>query len=412
MFKRKRKKKAKKPINFGHVFRAWQNRFKFFDGWLFLGIVIVMMFGCAMVYTASTNMATGSAASFFIKQAIFGVLAVITLIIIYLLPITWESSRYRVFVNSVSILLIGVLFITLMFGPVTSGAKGWLYFAGFGFQPVEYFKIALILYLSWRFSKTARNYKSVPGGPSLRKKLMSIQNLTVPFVGMGLTAWMPDMGGTVILGLIFLMISFTAGVSMTYLISFVLLVVFILVLIPVALPLLEQYAGLQAYQLARFEAYIDPWSVGDGAGHQLINSYYALSNGGFFGRGLGNSIQKLGLLPEPNTDFILAIIGEELGAITVIALLAFMGAITVRLMWYGINTHNLHYRLILFGIASYIIIQIFINLGGATGLLPITGVTFPLISYGGSSLLSWGITFGIAFNIIGKLRQEAYERGE
>ncbi|MCW0952872.1 FtsW/RodA/SpoVE family cell cycle protein [Weissella ceti] len=412
MKKRKRQKKAKKPINFGHTIRNWQQRFKFFDGWLFLGIVIVMMFGCAMVYTASTNMATGSALNFFIKQAVFGVIAVIALITIYLFPINWESEQYRFFVNALTILLIFVLFITLMFGPVTSGAKGWLYFMGFGFQPVEYFKIALILYLSWRFSKTVRNYKAIPGGKTLRAKLWSVQNLTFPVAGMGLTALMPDLGGTVILGLIFLMISFTAGVGVGYLLTLVLLIIGTLLIMPILLPLLEQYGFLQTYQLARFEAYIDPWSVGDGAGHQLINSYYALSNGGFFGRGLGNSIQKLGLLPEPNTDFILAIIGEELGAIAVCALLIFMGVITLRLMWYGINTRNLHYRLILFGIAAYIIIQIFINLGGVTGLLPITGVTFPLISYGGSSLLSWGLTFGLAFNIIGKLRQEAYERGE
>ncbi|AIM64071.1 Cell division protein FtsW [Weissella ceti] len=391
------------------MFKKLQQRFKFFDGWLFLGIVIVMIFGCAMVYTASTNMATGSAASFFVKQAIFGILAVVTLLFIYLLPISWESNFYRICVNGVTILLVGILLFTLLFGPVTSGAKGWLYFAGFGFQPVEYFKTALILWCAWRFSKTLRNYKPEQG--DLIWRLWRIQNLLFPGLGIVLTMMMPDMGGVVILGLILLAMSFTAGVSIFYLITVVVLIIAVLVFIPYVVPFFEKN-WFMTYQLDRFEAYIDPWSVGDGAGHQLINSYYALSNGGFFGRGLGNSIQKLGLLPEPNTDFILAIIGEELGAVTVIALLLFMGAIVLRFMWYAINTHNMQYRLILFGISAYLIIQIFINLGGVTGLLPITGVTFPLISYGGSSLLSWGITFGLAFNIIGKLRQEAYQRGE
>lgn len=409
MVKKKRQKKTKRPINFGHMFKKLQQRFKFFDGWLFLGIVIVMIFGCAMVYTASTNMATGSAASFFVKQAIFGILAVVTLLFIYLLPISWESNFYRICVNGVTILLVGILLFTLLFGPVTSGAKGWLYFAGFGFQPVEYFKTALILWCAWRFSKTLRNYKPEQG--DLIWRLWRIQNLLFPGLGIVLTMMMPDMGGVVILGLILLAMSFTAGVSIFYLITVVVLIIVVLVFIPYVVPFFEKI-GFMTYQLDRFEAYIDPWSVGDGAGHQLINSYYALSNGGFFGRGLGNSIQKLGLLPEPNTDFILAIIGEELGAVTVIALLLFMGAIVLRFMWYAINTHNMQYRLILFGISAYLIIQIFINLGGVTGLLPITGVTFPLISYGGSSLLSWGITFGLAFNIIGKLRQEAYQRGE
>lgn len=409
MVKKKRQKKTKRPINFGHLFKKLQHRFKFFDGWLFLGIVIVMIFGCAMVYTASTNMATGSAASFFIKQAIFGILAVITLLFIYLLPISWESNLYRFSVNAVTVLLVFILLFTLLFGPVTSGAKGWLYFAGFGFQPVEYFKTALILWLAWRFSKTIRTYKPEQG--DLIWRLWRIQNMLFPGLGIVLTMMMPDMGGVVILGLILLAMSFTAGVSIFYLITVVVVIILVLIFIPYVVPFFEKI-GFMTYQLDRFEAYIDPWSVGDGAGHQLINSYYALSNGGFFGRGLGNSIQKLGLLPEPNTDFILAVIGEELGAVTVIALLLFMGAIVLRFMWYAINTHNLQYRLILFGISAYLVIQIFINLGGVTGILPITGVTFPLISYGGSSLLSWGITFGLAFNIIGKLRQDAYQRGE
>lgn len=412
MGKRRRQKKAKKPINFGHVFRNWQQRFKFFDGWLFLGIVIVMMFGCAMVYTASTNMATGSATTFFVKQSAFAILAIITLIGIYLLPIDWDSWSYAFWIAAGMFVLLLVLLGTLLWGPVTSGAKGWLYLFGFGFQPVEYFKIILILFLAVFYSKVVQHYKVAPGSKSLRSQLWHWPVIILPALGMIITAAMPDLGGTVILALIFLMISFTAGVEIFYLITIVLLTIGTLVIIPYILPWIEKYTPLQTYQLARFEAYIDPWSVGDGAGHQLINSYYALSNGGFFGRGLGNSIQKLGLLPEPNTDFILAIIGEELGAITVIGLLLFLGAISLRLMWYGIKTRNLHYRLILFGIASYIIIQVFINLGGVAGILPITGVTFPMISYGGSSLLSWGITFGIAFNIIGKLREEAYLRGE
>jgi len=410
MVKRKRQKKVKNSIDFGHRLHSWQQRFKFFDGWLFLGIVIVMIFGCAMVYTASTNMATGSAASFFIKQAVFAVIAVLTLIGFYLFPIKWDSLAYRHIINLLMMGLVAVLAITYVFGPVTSGAKGWLYFMGFGFQPVEYFKIIVILWFAWRFSKAVRQYK--PSNGPLIRALWNVPNMLFPVAGLGLTAMMPDMGGVVILTLIILAMSFTAGVSIFFIIGLVGLITVLLILIPTVLPFLESSNWFQQYQLARFEAYIDPWSVGDGAGHQLINSYYAVSNGGFFGRGLGNSIQKLGLLPEPNTDFILAIIGEELGAITIIALLAFMGAIVLRLMWYGINTDNLQYRLILFGISAYIVIQIFINLGGATGLLPITGVTFPLISYGGSSLLSWGITFGLAFNVIGKLRKEAYLRGE
>ncbi len=181
------------------------------------------------------------------------------------------------------------------------------------------------------------------------------------------------------------------------------IVIGVLIMVPVLLPVLEKLP-LMHYQLLRFESYIDPWKTED-AGHQLINSYYAISNGGFWGRGLGNSIQKAGYLPEPNTDFIMAIVGEELGAAWILIILAVFGFIIWRLVIYAVKTRNMQIRLTLYGIAAYIGIQILVNLGGVVGVVPITGVTFPLISYGGSSLMSWGITFGIAFNMIGVLKK-------
>jgi cell division protein FtsW len=227
----------------------------------------------------------------------------------------------------------------------------------------------------------------------------------IPLTGIGLTILMPDMGGAIILILILAIVMTMAGVRKRALLTFLAVVVCLYIAIPFLLPVLGRLPFFQ-YQLARFDAYVNPWLAGD-AGHQLINSYYAISNGGLFGRGLGNSIQKTGYLPEPNTDFIMAIVGEELGAITIWLVLIVFAVIIWRLIVMGIRARHMNQRLVLYGIATYIVVQILINLGGVVGALPITGVTFPMISYGGSSLLSWGITFGVALNIIGQIKSEA-----
>jgi cell division protein FtsW len=373
----KKEQVPKNGVNKINLINRIKNRFRYLDLWLLIPIIAIMIFGDAMVYTASTNMATGSASSFLKKQALFGVLSLTT------------------------ILNIGILItmgITLLVGPVTSGAKGWIYIGSFGIQPVEYFKISMILYIAHRFARKIPKTKA--WFPNIR-----LWDVMIPLTGIGLTILMPDMGGAIILILILAIVMTMAGVRKRALLTFLAVVVCLYIAIPFLLPVLGRLPFFQ-YQLARFDAYVNPWLAGD-AGHQLINSYYAISNGGLFGRGLGNSIQKTGYLPEPNTDFIMAIVGEELGAITIWLVLIVFAVIIWRLIVMGIRARHMNQRLVLYGIATYIVVQILINLGGVVGALPITGVTFPMISYGGSSLLSWGITFGVALNIIGQIKSEA-----
>ena len=364
-----------------------KNRFRYLDLWLLIPIIAIMIFGDAMVYTASTNMATGSALSFLKKQATFGVLSLTVMLFIFIFKIKWESKFINRMVLAANVTVLIIMIVTLLVGPVTSGAKGWIYIGSFGIQPLEYFKICMILYIAHRFARKA-SQKNV-WFPNVK-----IWDFMIPFIGILLTMLMPDFGGAVILILIMLFMLITSGVRKGTFIGFITL-----------LPVLEKLPFLH-YQLARFDAYVNPWLAGD-SGHQLINSYYAISNGGLFGRGLGNSIQKTGYLPEPNTDFIMAIVGEELGAITIWLVLAVFAIIIWRLIIMGVQARLMHHRLILYGIATYIVVQILINLGGVVGALPITGVTFPMISYGGSSLLSWGLTFGVALNVVGQIKSEA-----
>ncbi|ATF41081.1 FtsW/RodA/SpoVE family cell cycle protein [Weissella paramesenteroides] len=374
-----------------------KNKFRYLDLWLLIPIIAIMIFGDAMVYTSSTNMAIGSASSFLIKQAVFGFMSLIIMLFIFTLKINWQSKFIIRTILGINIILLISLAYALLFGQVTSGAKGWIYIGSFGIQPVEYFKISMILYIAHRFSRK----KPDKNGWFPKIKM---QDLFIPFLGMMLVFLMPDFGGIVILLLIFLIVLMMAGVRMRSLLALMAGVLAIYIAIPFSLPLLEKLPFFH-YQIARFEAYVNPWVAGD-SGHQLINSYYAISNGGLFGRGLGNSIQKTGYLPEPNTDFIMAIVGEELGAITICIVLIVFAVIICRLVIMGIHAHRMQQRLVLYGIATYVVVQILINLGGVVGILPITGVTFPMVSYGGSSLLSWGITFGVALNIIGQIKYE------
>ncbi len=151
--------------------------------------------------------------------------------------------------------------------------------------------------------------------------------------------------------------------------------------------------------MERFKAFFDPFSLSETAGHQLVNSYYALSRGGLTGVGLGNSVQKSGYLPEPHTDFIMAIIAEELGLIVILIIISLFFFLIVRIYIIAIRAKDTYNSLICLGVASLFFIQASINLAGVVGLLPITGVTFPFISSGGSSVIMSLAAVGLVLNV-------------
>ena len=149
------------------------------------------------------------------------------------------------------------------------------------------------------------------------------------------------------------------------------------------------------YVAKRFSAFFNPFNDLSGAGHQLANSYYAMSNGGWFGLGLGNSIEKQGYLPEAHTDFVFAIVIEELGFVGASLILALLFFLILRIILVGIRAKNPFNSMMAIGIGGMILVQTFINIGGISGLIPSTGVTFPFLSQGGNSL--WVLYVAIAF---------------
>jgi len=189
-----------------------------------------------------------------------------------------------------------------------------------------------------------------------------------------------------------------SGASLKYGLSFILFGVLLVGGLTFIIYKFGDSIPILGYRYDRFLGLWDPFGYYESYGNQLVNSYYALSRGRIFGVGIGNSVQKTGYLPFPYTDFIMAIIGEELGLAGVTAILVALGMIIGRAFYLGSRSKDSFNSLIYIGVGSMLLSQTLINLAGLTGLIPITGVTFPLLSYGGSSLLVVSISIALIAN--------------
>lgn len=379
-------------------------KLKDLDYWLFIPYLILCGIGVVMVYSASSNVAVqmgSTPISYLFKQLVFVIIGLFIALFMLIMP--HDFFKNGIFL----IILYGVLFFALIallvIGQTINGAAGWFRLGPISVQPAELVKITLILLMA----KTATM-------PAQMKDIVSghwWQGMWLPIAMcaamIGLVLIQPDMGSAVIISAIVFMMCLSSGFSFkkSYL-YFGMAVAFIaFIAFPIALKLSES-GTIKSYKLARLVAFVDPFGHANGSGQQLVNSYYALSNGGLFGVGLGNSIQKRGYLPEPNTDFIMAITGEELGLIGVVIILVLLGIIIWQTIRIGIRSTDSFNTLVCYGVATYFAVQAFINVGGVVGWLPITGVTFPFISYGGSSIFSLTISLGIVLNISAQERRK------
>jgi cell division protein FtsW len=264
---------------------------------------------------------------------------------------------------------------------VRGGARSWIGIGAFSIQPSEFMKLGMMVFLSKYLAENQRNITSFKKG--------LLPSLGLVFLAFGLIMLQPDLGtGTVMVGtcviIIFVAgarISHFAGLGIVGLAGFVALI------------------ASAPYRIKRITSFLDPWSDPLGTGFQIIQSLYAIGPGGLFGLGLGQSRQKFMYLPEPQTDFIFAILSEELGFIGgsfVILLFAF-------LLWRGIRialgAPDLFGTFLAVGIVSMIAIQVMINIGVVIGLMPVTGITLPFLSYGGSSLTLMLLAVGVLLNI-------------
>ena len=384
-----------------HISQIRKN-FHYWDYYLMVPYLVLCMIGIVMVYSASSAIEMqngGTPTSYLIKQTIYVIMGICCL----LFGANYPLKHYRTprFLRDSTLAMIGMLLFVLVLSHAVNGAKGWINLGVINIQPVEICKIYFILYLSDRMARVrARNdhFISSGGGPWLLVALCLL-----------LIVLQPDIGGMAINVMIVAVLFLACDFRWSFGIS-------ILLIIPIMCYLLVEKAvesGLiHGYRMARFVAFLNPFGNASGSGSQLVNSYYAISNGGVFGSGLGNSVQKMGYLPEPNTDFIMSITSEELGLVGVSVILILLMIIICRMIQIGVRSNSMYEMLLCYGSATFILIEAFFNIGGVLGLLPITGVTFPFISYGGSSMLILSFTVGIIMNIsIQQNKQRALRRG-
>jgi cell division protein FtsW len=277
----------------------------------------------------------------------------------------------------------GLLVIVLIpgIGVVRGGARSWLGISSFGIQPSEFMKLAMVIFLARWLSDNQQKVTHFTKG--------LLPPLGFMGTAFGLIMLQPDLGtGAVMVGASLLMI-YSAGARLKHLGSFALVgVAGLVVLIAIA-----------PYRLQRITAFLDPWQDPLGAGYQSIQSLYAVGPGGLIGLGLGMSRQKYNYLPEPQTDFIFSILAEEMGFIGGTLLICLF----LVLVWRGIRTaiasQDTFGSLLAAGIIGIVGVQVLINIGVVIGMMPVTGITLPLVSYGGSSLTLLLTALGILLNI-------------
>ncbi|MGX7328359.1 FtsW/RodA/SpoVE family cell cycle protein [Enterococcus bulliens] len=284
-----------------------------------------------------------------------------------------------------------LMFIVFAF-PRVNGSFGWINIGIGTLQPAEFLKFVTIWFLA---SRIANRQPIIQHFES--RVIYHTYHLVWPLFSIFVLALYPDYGNMMVLLLVVLMMLLGSGLNYLYALcaaGFMLVGSFIVIWL---VPLLSGL--LPSHVVNRFLIYRDPFSDEYGLGHQAVQGYYAMFNGGLFGRGLGNSIQKKGFLSEAQTDYAFAILVEELGLIVAILLLALLLYMIARIFLIGIRSSNPFNSLMCIGIGSLFLISIFINLGGITGVIPLTGITFPFVSQGGSSLLMFSVCIGFVLNI-------------
>ncbi|MBR2603994.1 MAG: FtsW/RodA/SpoVE family cell cycle protein [Bacilli bacterium] len=364
------------------------------DKVLLLFSFIMFIFGLFMIFDASSMKSylnTGSNTTYFYKQLIILVISLIATIIIIQIP----TSRYKRYILPGAIALIAFLGLLLLVGGESNGAKSWFYVFGFGFQPSEFAKVGIIIFMSVYYKLT---YKRV--GTLLTTSIPIIIGALMTF----LTFLQPDAGTGLILFVIVASLYYMAPVLKKYkfyITMFGLGLIFILAIVV----LIFKDSMLTRTQLDRFNFLKPCTRYQENTGYQVCNGYIAINSGKLFSVSPGNSKQKYLYLPEAYTDFIFPIIVEEFGLITGIVLILIYLLIIYRIILVGKNSSNIQNQMLCFGVAVFIFSHVVINLVGVLGLLPLTGVPLPFLSYGGS----FALTVSIGLAIVQRVSIENYD---
>ena len=367
-----RRSPAKKKRRFGHI-----------DYPIVLMIGLLCAFGLVMVFSASYYYAQNTASVgydgyFYIrKQAVYLAIGFPMMLLISFVDYR-KLERFKL----VGILIsIALLLAVLAFGQETNGAKRWIIIGGQSIQPSEIAKFGMMLYMCSFMAKKHLVMQSFTKG--------MLPMLLVIGIICGLVMLQPNMSMAVIMGLMGYALLFIGGCDTKQM----------LLLLVVLIGMFALLAVIEPYRMARLTSFVNPWADALGDGYQLIQSYYALGSGGLFGVGLNNSHQKLLYMTYGESDFIFAIVCEELGLIGGLLVIAAYGFIIYRGIRIALQCRDRFGSMLAGGITVVFGLQVFVNIGVCTGLLPTTGQALPYISAGGSSMMIFLAAMGVLLNI-------------
>lgn len=315
---------------------------------------------------------------FIYRQALFALIGFISMMITSKVSLDWIRKKHYLFLFFCYLALVLVLIPGI--GLSRNGSRSWFGVGAFSIQPSEFFKLACIFSVSDVLEKKGK----------IKKLKDLFIPLLIPLSGFLLILLQPDFGSGLVMVCSIVVIILAAGAPFKYFFRVGALAVFALAALILAAP----------YRMARITAFLDPWSDPLGSGFQIIQSYYAIAPGGLLGVGLNNSMQKHYYLPEPQTDFIFAICAEELGWIGATLIILVYLLLVIECIHIALKCKDCYRCYVVIGITSLFTIQVLINLGVVVGLFPVTGITLPFLSYGGSSLIMMMSSFGFIMSAI------------
>ncbi len=362
---------------------------RYFDYNLLFIIVFIMCFGLVMLYSSSSYTSAnkyGDSAYYLklqIRNMLIGAVPMIALCVIdYRRWKRWGGAAYLV------AFLLCCLVLVPGFGDSSHGSTRWLKLGPLSFQPSELAKLAVILFLAMFLERVPKSIGTLKG-------LIKTFALLIPLVG--IIAYQNLSTAVIVLAIAICMIFVVSPKYLQFIIAGVLAVLFVVIFIMAA-----------GYRGDRITAWLDPEAAGD-AGYQVLQGLYAIGSGGLFGKGLGESIQKMGNVPESQNDMIFAIICEELGLFGAICVILMYILLLWRMMVIANNATDMYGALLVSGIMAHIAIQVIMNIAVVTNTIPNTGVTLPFISYGGTSILFLMAEMGLVLSVSKGIRLSAIE---
>lgn len=348
---------------------------------LFL-IVVLSIFGLSMLWSASYPYSYkyfNSTTHIFKKQAIFMIIG----FAIMLLTSNFDYRNYKKL--AYPLYIFGIILLIFTYIPFISrtvkGAHRWINLGFINLQPSEFMKIFVIILIAYLIEKKKEILNNFSKG--------FLPFIVIPGISMLLILKQPDFGTFMIIGIVVFLMIFIAGTRISYIILSLL----------ITLPTVYFLIMHTPYRKMRFLAFLDPWKLYKTFGFQIAQSLISFGSGGFFGCGIGNSVQKLFYLPEAHTDYIFAIIAEEMGFFGVLIVLTLFFAIFLVCLKITLQVEDIFGRMLGYGISFLLILEVIINTGMCMGLLPPKGIALPFISYGGSALISKYFMMGIMLNL-------------